>query len=80
MKETGSKSVEIPGSMGNHGGKIVCVGRYPKRNEAGDVWFYSKFNTWSSGQVRDGRLCHRSNLFMVSGVRCQGEEVLNTET
>jgi hypothetical protein len=41
MKETGSKSVEIPGSMGNHGGKIVCVERYPKRNEAGDVALYS---------------------------------------
>ena len=41
MKETGSKSVEIPGSMGNHGGKIVCVGRYQKRNEAGDVKLYS---------------------------------------
>jgi hypothetical protein len=23
------------------------------------------------GQVRDDRLCHLSNLFMVSGVRCQ---------
>ena len=42
-------------------------------------FFYSKSKTWSCGpparrscasesQVRDDRLCHRSNLFMVSGV------------
>jgi len=43
---------------------------------------HSKSETWSCGpparrsygsesQVRDDRLCHRSNLFMVSGVRFQ---------
>ena len=43
---------------------------------------YSKSKTWSCGpparrscgsesQVRDDRLCHRSNLFMVSGARFQ---------
>jgi hypothetical protein len=32
------------------------------------------------GQVRDDRLCHLSNLFMVSGVRCQVSVKTNPES
>ena len=41
---------------------------------------YSKLKTWLLGPFRDDRLCHRSNLFMISGVRFQVSVKTNSWT